>query len=225
VGGYFVYDSIQDKKVEENKDNKKEQNAENINSNNDENNATGEDVTVSNGVVIKDTKKMLDGSLLLLVENKSSKTLGADIVFDFFNEAMKLLGSVRSHVIIGPNSERYVLITDYVLNEKYASMETKISVFDYTSLIKIENVGSSNISKIEEENKWILQCQNFSNNVMNFDAIVLFYQNNEIVYAISSSVPNVVQGNKANVEIGLVNVNNVSYGMYEIYGYAQYDIR
>ena len=220
VGGYFIYDSIQDKKVEEKREENKDKNDKV-----DKDDEKYEDLSeeMKKDIKIVNSKELPDGSILILVENKSNRIAGVDVEIEFYDAADKFLGTDTSYLVLPPNSERHVIFSKYSVKEGYESTDMNISVFDYTSIMDAKIVKETELEKNELEDEILLQYKNDTEYEMRFEAVCIFYLNNEVVYAISNLDSGVEPGRNANISLGLYELENISYDRYEIISLAQYD--
>ncbi len=217
LGGYFVYDKIQENKLKEEikedlekyEDDKKDQ--ERIK----------EDI--KNNVTIKDTKKLPNGSLLLTVKNGTKYTVGGDITLEFYGVDNVILGSTTEYAYLGPNSECYVYVSQYAIKGTYETLKTNIDAEDYSKILEVKTIKETDLVKNETEDEIILQYNNSSEYPMTVSAFALFYSNNEIVAVLEDTDYDVTAGNNANLELFLFDIENVTYDRYEIVAYAEYD--
>lgn len=220
IGGYFIYDSIQEKKAEERREEKKKDKEEEKNDHDDYKDYEEE---IKNSVSAKQVKKFDDGSLLLLVENKSSRIAGVDVEIEFYDSSNQILGTDVIYVNVAPNSERYALVSKYSVKEGYATVKFNLSTIDYTEIMDLKKVKESDVTKNELEDEIVLQYKNNTEYEMDFEVVTLFYSNNEIVYADYDSDSFVEAGQNANLEVDLYYLEGITYDRYEIHAYAEYD--
>lgn len=222
VGGYFIYDGIQEKKAEEKREEKKKE--ENSNDNQtDYYDYKKYEEEIKNGVSAKQVKKFDDGSLLLLVENKSSRVAGVDVEIEFYDASNQILGTDVVYVNVAPNSERYALVSKYSVKEGYVDIKLNLSTIDYTEIMDLKDLKESDLIKNELEDEIILQYKNNTEYDMDFEVVAIFYSNNEIVYADYETDSFVEAGQNANLEIDLYYLEEITYDRYELHAYAEYD--
>ena len=220
IGGYFIYDSIQEKKAEEKREEKKKE--EEKNKDDDYKDDKDYEAEIKKNVSVKSSKTLADGSILLLVENKSTRIAGVDVELEFYDAAGKILGTHTTYVDVAPNSESYALVSKYSTKEGYETFEINLSTIDYTDIMDIKVLKESDLTKNETEDEIILQYKNNTEYKMDFDVVCIFYSNNEIVY-VGTDNDYVDGGSNANVEIDLYYLEDITYDRYEIYAYAEYD--
>lgn len=221
VGGYFIYDSIQENKAEEKK--KEEEKKEEKDKDKEEYDYKDYTDEIKKNVKVKDTKKLSDGSLLLLVENKSSRIASVDIEIEFYDAEGNILGTDTEYVTVAPNSERYAAVSKYSVKEGYDTFEMNLSYYDYTAIMNLKNVKESELTKNQTEDEILVQYKNDTEYPMNMEVVCLFYLNNEVVYATNDLSSTVEAGNNANLEIDFYGVSDITYDRYELHAYAQYD--
>ena len=222
IGGYFIYDGIQEKKEEERREEKKKDKEKEENNETDYDDYKDYEAEIKKNVSVKSTKTLPDGSILLLVENKSTRIAGVDVELEFYDGDGNLMGTHTTYVDVAPNSERYAKVSQYSTKEGYEKFEINISTIDYTDIMDVKNIKTSDITKNETEEEIILQYKNSTEYKMDFDVICIFYSNNEIVYVATDS-DYVDGGSNANLEVDLYYVEDITYDRYEIHAYAEYD--
>lgn len=223
VGGYFIYDGIQEKKDEERREEKKKEKEKEEEEKNDHDDYKDYEEEIKNSVSAKQVKKFDDGSLLLSVENKSSRIAGVDVEIEFYDSSNQILGTDVIYVNVAPNSERYALVSKYSVKEGYATVKFNLSTIDYTEIMDLKKVKESDVTKNELEDEIVLQYKNNTEYEMDFEVVTLFYSNNEIVYADYDSDAFVEAGQNANLEVDLYYLDGITYDRYEIHAYAEYD--
>ena len=154
LGGYLLYDKIQENKAKE----ELKEELEKIEEENKEYEETKEEL--KNKVQVTEVIKLTKGGLLLIVENTSSKTASADIEIEFYDAAEKILGTETEYVDLAPNTSRYVFVSEYSVKEGYETVKTNISTMDYTGIVDVKNISESEILNNETEDEIILQYKN-----------------------------------------------------------------
>lgn len=220
IGGYFIYDNIQEKKAEEKREEKKKE--EEKNKDDDYKDYKDYEAEIKKNVSVKLSKTLADGSILLLVENKSTRVAGVDVELEFYDASGTIMGTHTTYVDVAPNSERYDIVSKYSTKEGYDTFKLNISTIDYTDIMDAKTVKSNDLIKNETEEEIILQYKNTTEYKMDFEIVCIFYSNNEIVY-VDSDTDYVDGGSNANVEIDLYYLEDITYDRYEIYAYAEYD--
>lgn len=222
IGGYFVYNSIQEKKEEERREEKKKDKEKEENNQTDYDDYKNYEEEIKKNVSVKSTKKLSDGSILLLVENKSTRIAGVDVELEFYDASGTIMGTHTTYVDVAPNSERYAIVSKYSTKEGYDKFEINLSTIDYTDIMDLKHLKASDFTKNETEDEIILQYKNNTEYKMDFEVVCIFYSNNEIVY-VGSDTDYVDGGSNANVEIDLYYLEDITYDRYELFGYAEFD--
>ncbi len=217
LGGYFIYDKVQENKLKE----EIKEDLEKYEDDKEEKEKIKEEI--KNNVVVKDTKKLPNGSLLLTVKNGTKYTVGGEITLEFYGVNNVTLGSTNEFAYLGPNSECYVYVSQHAIKGTYETLKTNIDAEDYSKILEVKTIKETDLVKNETEDEIILQYNNTSKYPMTVSAFALFYSNNEIVAVLEDTDYDVTAGNNANLELFLFDIENVTYDRYEIVAYAEYD--
>ena len=220
VGGYFIYDSIQDNKTEE-KQKDKENKTEKEDKDEDDDKETIDDL--SELVSVEEYHRFSDGSIILLVENKSSRVVGVDVEIEYYDMDEKTLGASTEYTSVAPRSKRYIRVSEYSVKEGYATTKMNVSTTDYTAIMEMKNLAESEITINELENEYVIQYKNDTQYSMDMEVFAMFYLKGSLVYVLDSYTSDVSAGNNANLSLNKYNLEGIMYDDYEIIGYAEYD--
>lgn len=218
LGGYLLYDKIQEDKARE----ELKEELEKIEEDQKEQEETKEEL--KNKVQVTEVIKLNRGALLLIVENTSSKTASADIEIEFYDASNKILGTQTEYVDLAPNMSRYIFVSEYSVKEGYETVKTNVSSMDFTGIVDVKNVSESELIKNETEDEILLQYKNSTEYEMDMETIVIFYSGKALVYALDDSEHFIAAGNNANLSIDLYDMEGIQYDRYEVYSYAEYDV-
>ena len=218
LGGYLLYDKIQENKVRE----ELKEELEKIEEDKKDYEETKEEL--KNKVQVTEVIKLNRGALLLIVENTSGKTASADIEIEFYDASEKILGTQTEYIDLAPNTTRYVVVSEYSVKEGYETVKTNVSAMDFTGIVDVKNVFESELIKNETEDELLIQYNNTTEYEMDMQSVVIFYSGKALVYAMDDSEHFIAAGNNVNLSIPLYDIEGIQYDRYEIYSYAEYDI-
>ena len=217
LGGYLVYDKLQEEKE---RDEIKEE-IEKYEEEQKEEEKIKEELPKQ--VLVKKETKLSDGSLLLLVENKSDRHVTVDLELEFYDSTNKILGTSTEMMDIAPKGENYFYFDKYALKEGYASYKTNFSIDDFTNIIEIKQVKQSELTINEVNDEIIVQYPNLQDKTIeSIDVVALYYFNNELVHVESDSEFDILPGSNANLSFYFYE-DNIQYDRYELYTTVSYD--
>lgn len=180
VGGYTLYNKLQDKPYEPDV-------LETAGNNDSEENpdieepALEEKINYVDNIKFKEEVKLFDGSIMLVYENDNMESLSVDLNIEFYDKEGLLLGNASDSSIVAANGEFYFLIASNSVREGYDNYKTDLSATLNEGLTRLDLLISDFVIR-NDGNKFSIQYPNKTNTQIDIlKMCVTYYNVNDIV--------------------------------------------
>lgn len=210
VGGYTLYNKLQDKPYEPdigetsvNNDSEKNTDVEEP--------VLEEKINYVDNIKFVEEVKLFDGSIMLVYENNNMESLTVDLNIEFYDKDGLLLGNAGDSSIVTTKGDFYFLIASNSVREGYDNYKTQLSANYDEKLTRLDLLLSDFVIR-NDGKKFSIQYPNKTNQMIDtLKMCITYYNVNDIVQISCDTKKNIDVTGTASFEFEYG--NNMAKGM------------
>lgn len=200
VGGYTLYNKMQDKPLYEPEVEEKVDNDDKENDTEVEKPVEEEKDNYLDNVKFIEEVKLFDGSIMLLYKNNNTELVNVDLKIEFYGKDGTLLGDANDNSFASARGEFYFIISSNSVRKGYDNYKTNLTVTPGEGLTRLDLLISDFVIR-DSGSKFSIQYPNKTNqSIDSLKMCVTYYNVNDVVQISCSTKKNIEATGTASFE-------------------------